>query len=99
MGTLGATMSPGAGRRCSENRVPRLMHTRGIDAERKKRFMVPLIPGTACQWQKNSLTGSLLSAGLMKSEPPYHFSLDLGRLAIPGTVLDLFSRKVVGWSM
>lgn len=90
-----------AGERVSENRVARLMHRAGIQALRRKRRR-PHDEGTRPEC---AIAGNVLDRDFMAGGPNQKWVADFtyvdtaeGWLYV-AVVLDLFSRRVVGWSM
>jgi len=88
------------GIRCSENKVARLMQTHGIAAERKRRFTV-----TTDSRHRLPVAENKLNQEFSASRTNEKWVTDItyirtreGWLYL-AIVVDLFSRKVVGWSM
>jgi putative transposase len=89
-----------AGVACSENRVAWLMKAAGLKARHKRRRMPGQIDGAA-----HSIAPNLLDRQFEATGPNQKWTADFtyvwtgeGWLFV-AVVLDLFSRRVVGWSM
>ena len=87
------------GYRCSKNRVARLMKAAGIRAIQRPAFRVTTVSG------KRNIAPNLLQQRFVAAVPNRIWTSDItyiptreGWLYL-AIVLDLFSRKVVGWSM
>ena len=90
-----------AGERCGENRVARLMHLAGIRAQPKPRRK----PTDAGMRPEHSIAPNVLDRDFAASAPNHKWAADFiyiwtgeGWLFL-AVVVDLFSRRVVGWSM
>lgn len=90
-----------AGERCGENRVARLMHLAGIRAQPKPRRK----PTDAGMRPEHSIAPNVLDRDFAASAPNRKWAADFtyiwtgeGWLFL-AVVVDLFSRRVVGWSM
>lgn len=84
-----------------ENTVARVMHQRGIRAKARKKF----IPRTTDSVHHQPVAGNLLNREFAAQGPNRKWAVDItyipteeGWLYLAG-VLDLFSRKIVGWAM
>jgi len=89
-----------AGEACSENRIARIMQRAGLKARNRRRRM----PGQA-QEQVHSIAPNLLDRRFDANGPNQKWVADFtyvwtmeGWLFV-AVVIDLFSRRVVGWSM
>jgi putative transposase len=89
------------GHRVSLNRVARLMHVAGLAARRKRRRR----PTDAADSQQHTIAQNLLQREFDAAEPNRKWLADFtyiwtaeGWLYV-AAVLDLYSRRVVGWSM
>nr|WP_143017541.1 IS3 family transposase [Catalinimonas alkaloidigena] len=85
---------------CSENRIARLMHLEGIQAKKVRRFKV-----TTDSKHKMPVAENLLDRQFAPELPDEKWGADItyiwtgqGWLYL-AVVLDLFSRRVVGWQM
>ncbi len=89
------------GHRCSENRVARLMHAAGLQA-RGKRRRLPRDTGVR---PEHSIAPNLLDRQFEATAPNQRWVADFTYIWTQegwlyfAVVLDLFSRRVVGWSM
>lgn len=90
-----------AGERCGENRVARLMHGAGIRAQAKPRRR----PEDAGMRPEHSIAPNVLERDFAAPGPNRKWAADFtyiwtgeGWLFL-AVVIDLFSRRVVGWSM
>jgi len=88
------------GIRCSENRVARLMHQHGIQAKRQRLFKV-----TTDSKHNLPVAPNLLDRDFEAEAPCQVWAADItfiwtreGWLYL-AVVMDLFSRRIVGWSM
>lgn len=84
-----------------ENTVARLMRQQGIRAKTKKKF----VPRTTQSLHEQPVAGNLLNREFTADRPNQKWVTDItyiptdeGWLYLAG-VMDLFSRKIVGWSM
>lgn len=84
-----------------ENTVARIMREMGLQAKTKRRF----VPCTTDSHHDNPIAENLLGRDFQAEQPNRKWVVDItyirtneGWLYVAG-VLDLFSRKVVGWSM
>jgi putative transposase len=84
----------------SHLRVQRLMHTNGIKARSKRKFVV-----TTDSKHDLPIAENLLARDFLPSAPDRVWSSDITYIATDegwlylAVVIDLFSRQVVGWSM
>ena len=89
------------GYRCSENRVARLMLAAGLKARRKRRRL----PGDTGVRPENSIAPNLLNRQFMATAPNQRWVADFTYIWTDegwlyfAAVLDLYSRRIVGWSM
>ena len=89
------------GYRCSENRVARLMLAAGLKARRKRRRL----PGDTGVRPENSIAPNVLDRQFVATGPNQRWVADFTYLWTDegwlyfAAVLDLFSRRIVGWSM
>lgn len=85
---------------CSENRVARLMRQEGLQAKQSKRYKT-----TTKADKSHPVTPNLLAQDFMASAPNQKWTADITYIpTLEGwlylaVILDLFSRRVVGWSM
>lgn len=94
------TLRAGGVRVC-ENTVAKIMREEGLRAKTKRRF----VPRTTDSNHENPIAKNLLDRQFEADEPNHKWVVDItyiptdeGWLYLAG-VLDLFSRKLVGWSM
>ncbi|MCP4403006.1 MAG: IS3 family transposase, partial [bacterium] len=86
--------------RCSENRVARLMRENGIQAVHKRRFRVTTKSNPAHPTEPN-----LLDREFTAEKPNQKWTSDITYIRTKegwlylAVVLDLFSRRIVGWAM
>ena len=88
------------GERCSRNRVARLMHLCDIKARRRRLYQVTTDSNHSFPVAQNLLARDFFSAGpnqVWASDITYIWTME-GWLYL-GTIIDLHSRMVVGWSM
>lgn len=91
----------GWGYACSENRVARLMHNAGIVARRRRRRL-PVDKGTRAE---ATMAANLLERDFVAMAPNQRWVADFTYIWTAegwlyfAAVLDLFSRRIVGWSM
>jgi putative transposase len=85
---------------CSENRVARLMRLRGLKAKQSKRFR-----STTKRNQADAAAPNLLRRDFEAEQPDQKWLADItfiptqeGWLYL-ATILDLYSRRIVGWAM
>jgi len=89
------------GYRCSENRVARLMLAAGLKARRKRRRL----PGDTGVRPENSIAPNVLDRQFVATAPNQRWVADFTYIWTDegwlyfAAVLDLFSRRIVGWSM
>ena len=89
------------GHRCSENRVARLMLMAGLQARRKRRRL----PGDTAVRPEHAIAPNLLDRQFEATAPNQRWVADFTYIWTQegwlyfAVVLDLFSRRVVGWSM
>lgn len=88
------------GRRCSKKRVARLMYQRGLKARRRRSWV-----RTTDSRHRLPIAGNILDRQFNATEPNQKWAGDItyvptaeGWLYL-AVILDLFSRRVVGWSM
>ena len=85
---------------CSENRVARLMRLRGLKAKQSKRFRTTTRPNKA-----HSAAPNLLRRDFETSRPNQKWLADITYIPTQegwlylAAVLDLYSRRIVGWAM
>lgn len=90
----------GTGETCSEDRVARLMRKHGIRAKTKKKFKA-----TTNSKHKLPVAANTLNRDFAPSEPNKAWAGDITYLwtregwLYLAVVIDLFSRKVIGWAM
>lgn len=88
------------GRACSRNRVARLMHSAGICARRRRKFVV-----TTDSRHGFAVAPNLLARNFSVDMPNAVWVSDITYVPTQegwmylATVLDLYSRRIVGWSM
>jgi transposase InsO family protein len=88
------------GIRCSENRVARLMRWHGIQAKQTKRFKV-----TTKANRQHPVAPNLLRQQFTASQPDEKWLADISYIDTRegwlylAAVMDLFSRRIVGWAM
>ena len=76
------------------------MRAAGLRARRPAAIAAPPIPDTPASTGLTCLARRFArGAAEHRLGDRYHLYLDPGGLAVPGGDLDLFSRRVVGWSM
>lgn len=86
--------------RVSRRRIGRLMNQAGLSCKTKKKFKA-----TTDSKHTKSIAPNLLDRQFSVSQPDRYYVGDITYLATPegwlylAVVIDLFSRKVVGWSM
>jgi transposase InsO family protein len=88
------------GKRCSKNRVARLMRLRHLRAKHVRRFKV-----TTQRDKRRAVAPNLLKRDFVADRPNQKWLSDI--TCIPtqegwlylATVLDLYSRRIVGWAM
>jgi putative transposase len=91
----------GWGLRCGENRVARLMRTSGLQARRKRRRL----PSDTGLRAEHSIAPNLLERQFEATGPNQRWVADFTYIWTTegwlyfAVVLDLYSRRVVGWSM
>ncbi len=89
------------GHSCSENRVARLMLAAGLQARRKRRRL----PGDTGMRPEHSIAPNLLDRQFEATAPNQRWVADFTYIWTQegwlyfAVVLDLFSRRIVGWSM
>lgn len=89
------------GHRCSENRVARLMLAAGLQARRKRRR----IPGDTGVRPEHAIAPNLLDRQFEAKGPNQRWVADFTYIwthegwVYFAVVLDLFSRRIVGWAM
>ena len=89
------------GHRCSQNRVARLMLAAGLQARRKRRRL----PGDTGVRPEHAIAPNLLDRQFEATAPNQRWVADFTYIWTQegwlyfAVVLDLFSRRVVGWSM
>jgi putative transposase len=89
------------GYRCSENRVARLMLAAGLKARRKRRRL----PDDTGVRPENSIAPNVLDRQFVATAPNQRWVADFTYIWTDegwlyfAAVLDLFSRRIVGWSM
>lgn len=87
------------GIKCSKNRIGRIMRANGISAKLKRKFVV-----TTNSRHKNPIATNLLQQRFNVSEPDTAYVSDITYIPTTegwlylATIMDLFSRKIVGWS-
>jgi putative transposase len=85
---------------CSENRVARLMRENGIQAKHKRRFRVTTKANPA-----HPVAPNLLNREFTAEKPNQKWTSDITYIRTKeswlylAVVLDLFSRRIVGWAM
>jgi transposase InsO family protein len=85
---------------CGENRVARLMRLRGLQAKQSKRFRTTTRPNKA-----HSAAPNLLRRDFEASRPNQKWLADITYIPTQegwlylAAVLDLYSRRIVGWAM
>jgi putative transposase len=85
---------------CSENRVARLMRKNGIQAKHKRRFRV-----TTKANPTHPVAPNLLNRDFISEKPNQKWTSDITYIGTKegwlylAVVLDLFSRRIVGWAM
>lgn len=85
---------------CSENRVARLMRENGIQAKHKRRFRVTTKANPA-----HPVAPNLLHRAFTAEKPNQKWTSDITYIRTKegwlylAVVLDLFSRRIVGWAM
>ena len=88
------------GLRCSKKRVERLMKELGIMAKHKKKYKV-----TTDSWHKYPVAENLLNRNFNPSGPNQCWVSDISYIYTKegwlylATVMDLYSRKIVGWAL
>lgn len=88
------------GWKCSRNRVARLMQQHGIQAKQKRRFK-----NTTRRNKAHPVAPNLLKRDFFAERPNEKWLADITYIATGegwlylATILDLFSRRIVGWSM
>ena len=89
------------GRCCSKKRVARLKRQRGLKTARRQ----PWVPRTTESSHRLSVSENLLARDFTATQPNQKWAGDITYVATAegwlylAVVLDLFSRKVIGWSM
>jgi putative transposase len=89
------------GHRCGENRVARLMLSAGLKARRKRRYL-PVDAGARAE---HAIAPNLLDRQFEATAPNQRWVADFTYIWTQegwlyfAVVLDLFSRRIVGWSM
>ncbi|MCX6089829.1 MAG: IS3 family transposase [Candidatus Atribacteria bacterium] len=89
----------GRGCACGKNRIARLMRENGIRAKTQRRYKV-----TTNSQPSYPVVGNLLNQEFIAQRPNQIWVSDITYIPTPegwlylATILDLFSRKVVGWS-
>ncbi len=85
---------------CSENRVARLMQRQGITAKQKKRYKYTTKANAAHPVAPNLLAGEFsATAPNQKWTADITYILTLEGWLYLAVILDLFSRRIVGWAM
>jgi transposase InsO family protein len=90
----------GQGIACSENRIARLMRLRGLQAKQSRRFK-----STTKRNKAQPAAPNLLKRNFEADQPDQKWLADITYIAtLEGwlylaTILDLFTRRIVGWAM
>jgi putative transposase len=85
---------------CSENRIARLMRLRGLQAKQTKRFKT-----TTKRNQAHPVAPNLLKRDFVADRPDQKWLTDITYIPTQegwlylASVLDLFSRRIIGWAM
>jgi putative transposase len=88
------------GKRCSQNRVARLMRLRHLRARQVRRFKV-----TTKRDKRHPVAPNLLKRDFVADRPNQKWLSDITYLPTQegwlylATILDMFSRRIVGWAM
>jgi transposase InsO family protein len=85
---------------CSENRIARLMRLRGLQAKQTKRYKT-----TTKRNKARPVAPNLLKRDFVADRPDHKWLTDITYIATQegwlylAAVLDLFSRRIIGWAM
>ena len=89
------------GASCGLHRIERLMRQQGLKARPRRRRLPPDLG----ERRTGTIAANMLDRSFEASAPnrkwiaDFTYYLDGGRLALRAAVIDLFSRRLVGWSM